>query len=212
MGAMPVELVWFGRTCFRIRGRSVTILTDPCPPDSGYRIGKQSAKIVTLSQRDDPAYSYLAAVADQPMVLDAPGEYEIGDALITAVTDRRPDGTRNIIIVIELEGVRIAHLGLPAKLPDASVVEQMDDVDVLLLPVGGGPSLNGATAADVMTSLDPHIAIPMHYKTEKERLDLDPLDRFLRETGTKVEPQPRLSVAPGHIPDELTVVVLEPRG
>ncbi len=209
---MPVEIVWFGRTCFRIRGRTVTILTDPCPPESGYRLGKQSAAIVTLSRRDDPAYSYLASVQKEPMVLDAPGEYEIGDALITALSDRRPDGVRNIVFVIELEGVRIAHLGLPAKAPDSALVEQMDDVDVLLLPVGGGISLGPAAAADVMTSLDPHIAVPMHYKTEKEKLDLEPLDRFLRETGAKAEPQPRLSVSPGQVPEELTVVVLEPRG
>jgi len=209
---MPVEIVWFGRTCFRIRGRSVTILTDPCPPESGYRLGKQTASIVTLSRADDPQYSYLAAVQGEPMLLDAPGEYEIGDALITALADRRPDGARNVIFVIELEGVRIAHLGLPPKAPNDTLVEQMDDVDVLLLPVGGGASLGPAAAADVMTSLDPHIAVPMHYKTEKEKLDLEPLERFLRETGAKAAPQPRLSVAPGQVPEELTVVVLEPRG
>ncbi|MCS7295780.1 MAG: MBL fold metallo-hydrolase, partial [Dehalococcoidia bacterium] len=119
---MPVEIVWFGRTCFRIRGRSVTILTDPCPPESGYRLGKQTASIVTLSRADDPQYSYLAAVQGEPMLLDAPGEYEIGDALITALADRRPDGARNVIFVIELEGVRIAHLGLPPKAPNDTLV------------------------------------------------------------------------------------------
>lgn len=212
MGPMPVEIVWFGRTCFRIRGRQATILTDPCPPESGYRIGRQAADIVALSRRDDPQYAYLAAVTGTPKVLDAPGEFEIGDALVTAIADRRPDGTRNIIFVFELEGVRIAHLGLPAKAPENPVIEQMDDVDVLLLPVGGGPSLGPAAAADVMTSLDPHIAVPMHYKTEKEQLPLEPLERFLRETGVKPEPQQRLAVSAGQVPAELSVVVLEPRG
>ncbi len=209
---MAVEISWYGRTCFRIRGRGVTIVTDPCPPASGYRLGRLEADIVTLSRRDDPEYSYVEGIAGKPKVLEGPGEYEIGDALVAGLADPRPDGTRNIVFVFELEGIRIAHLGLPAKAPANSLVEQIDDVHVLLLPVGGGISLGAAAAADVMTTLDPHIAVPMHYRTEKETAPLDPIDRFLRETGTKLEPQPRLTVSPSQIPEELTVVILEPRG
>src|SRR3990170_1132751 len=57
-----MEIVWLGHSCFRIRGREATVLTDPCPPASGYAIGKPTADIVTISHRHDN-HSYLKAVA-----------------------------------------------------------------------------------------------------------------------------------------------------
>ncbi|HXG36494.1 MAG TPA: MBL fold metallo-hydrolase, partial [Dehalococcoidia bacterium] len=44
-----MEIVWYGLSCFRLRGKEATIVTDPCPPSSGYSLGKPSADIVTLS-------------------------------------------------------------------------------------------------------------------------------------------------------------------
>ena len=55
---MPVEITWLGRNCFRLKGRSGVVLTDPCPPESGYVIGNQNANIVTISNRDNPGYSF----------------------------------------------------------------------------------------------------------------------------------------------------------
>ena len=63
-----------------------------------------------------------------------------------------------------------------------------------------------------MTTIDPLIAIPMHYKTEFETLDLEPIERFLKETGSKPEPQPRLQVTRSSLPANLTVMLLQPKG
>ncbi len=205
-----MEITWLGRTCFRLKGREGAVVTDPCPPDSGYRFPRQVADIVTLSRRDDPGYSFVAGVAPEAMVFDAPGEYEHGGILVTAIASKLPDGGRNIIFVIEVDGIRIGHLGRPAAV-NPSKVDELKDVDVLLLPVGGGGSLSGAAAADVMTTIDPKIAIPMNFKTAEETLDLEPLDRFLKETGAKNEPQPKLTVTRSTIPAELTVMLLQPR-
>lgn len=204
-----MEITWLGRTCFRLKGREGTVITDPCPPESGYRYVKQSAEIVTLSRRDDPATSYVEGLSGEPMVFDAPGEYEHSGILVTALPTKLPDGGRNLVFVIEIDGIRIGHLGRPA--PTGATVDELKDVDVLLLPVGGGGSLSGAAAADLMTTIDPHVAIPMNFKTEEETLDLEPLDRFVKETGAKTEPQPRLSVTRSSIPAELTVMLLQPR-
>jgi L-ascorbate metabolism protein UlaG (beta-lactamase superfamily) len=205
-----VEITWLGRTCFRLKGREGAVVTDPCPPESGYHFPRQAADIVTLSRRDDPGYSYIGGVAGEAMVFDAPGEYEHGGILVTAIASKLPDGSRNIMFVIEVDGIRIGHLGRPAAINPPNL-DELKDVDVLLLPVGGGGSLSGAAAADVMTTIDPKIAIPMNFKTAEETLDLEPLDRFLKETGTKSEPQPKLTVTRSSIPAELTVMLLQPR-
>jgi len=207
---MAIEITWLGRTCFRLKGREGVVITDPYPPN-GASLGKLTADVVTLSRRDDPAYSYREAVSGEPFFLDAPGEYEVGGILVTGLATKGPDDTRNIVFIVELEGMRIAHLGLIT--PDsARKLDEIKGIDILLLPVGGGGSLNGAMASDVMTTIDPRLVIPMHYRTEEDAIEtLDPLDRFLKETGSKPEPEPKISVSKAQLPAELTVRVLQPR-
>ncbi|MCK9517933.1 MAG: MBL fold metallo-hydrolase [Dehalococcoidia bacterium] len=207
---MAIEITWLGRTCFRLKGREGVVVTDPVPPDSGYSLGKLSADVVTLSRRADPAYSYHEGVDGDPVLLDAPGEYEVGGILVNSFATQSPNGMRNMLFVVELEGMRIAHLGVIS--PEAA--KRLDDikgVDILLLPVGGAGSLTGALATDVMATVDAKLAIPMHYRTDAETMALDPLDKFLKETGSKPEPEPKITITKTQLPTELTVRVLEPR-
>ncbi len=204
---MPVEITYLGRNCFRLKGRDGTVITDPCPPESGFLIGNQSADIVTVSRRDDPGYSYSAGITGEHMVLDAPGEYDIGGILATGIATKRPDGSRNVVFICEIDGIRIGHLGLPGSI----AFEELKDIDVLLLPVGGGNSLTPNQAADTMTRIEPRIAIPMNYKAGGETLDLLPLENFLKETGSKAEPQPKINVSRSTLPSDLTVMLLEPK-
>jgi L-ascorbate metabolism protein UlaG (beta-lactamase superfamily) len=88
----------------------------------------------------------------------------------------------------------------------------MSDVDVLLTPVGGVSTINAATAAETVSLVQPKIVIPMHFKTEVVRRELEPLDRFLKEMGLKtVTPQPKLTVIKTSLPTQTQVVVLDYR-
>jgi L-ascorbate metabolism protein UlaG (beta-lactamase superfamily) len=81
---------------------------------------------------------------------------------VTGIATKRPDGVRNVIFVVELDGIRVGHLGLPAAAPTQAAMEELKDIDILLMPVGGGNALGASAAADVMTTIDPRIAIPMN--------------------------------------------------
>jgi L-ascorbate metabolism protein UlaG (beta-lactamase superfamily) len=205
-----MEITWLGRTCFRLSGRDGVVLTDPCPPGSGYKIGKQQVSIVTFSRAFDPEYTYREVVPPDAMTFDAPGEYEHNNILVTGVARKRPDGERNVMFFFEMDGIRIGHLGLPGP-SGPPRIDEIKDVDILLMPVGGGISLGAAAAADVMTTIEPKIAIPMHYRTDSETLAIDPIDAFVKETGSTAEPQPKLSVTRGTLGTDLSVVILEPR-
>ncbi len=210
-----MEITWLGRNCFRIKGREGIVITDPCPPESGYKLGKQTADVVTVSSRTDPGYSFSQAVTrtsgEPAIVLDAPGEFEVGGILVTGVANLRADGTRNVCFICEVDGIRVGHLGLPSAISGAALLEQLSDVDILLIPVGGGNSLAAPAAAVAMTTIDPHIAIPMNYRTDVETAELDPLERFIKETGIRAEPLARLQVTKSQLPADLSVMFLQPR-
>ncbi len=211
-----MEIVWLGHSCFRIRGREATIVTDPCPPATGYAIGKPTADIVTISHHHSN-HDYTKAVAGSPVVLDAPGEYEIHGAFITAVPTYHDDQKgsergRNLAFIVEMEDIRVCHLGDLGHAPTAEQAEEMTGADVLLVPVGGGTTIDGAKAAEVVNLLEARLVIPMHYRTEALKDGLDPPDRFLKEMEvTSLEPQPKLSVNRSGIPSETQVVLLDYR-
>ena len=120
---------------------------------------------------------------------------------------------RNTVYLIEIDDIRVCHLGdLGHKLDDAEA-EAVASPDVLLVPVGGHAAMNGAQAAEVVRQLEPRYVVPMHYAIPGLKLELDPIDRFLKEMGvTAAEPQPKLAVQKSSVTEyETKVVVLEPK-
>src|SRR5260370_41877849 len=111
-----MELSWLGHGCFRLRGKEVTVVTDPVGPEVGYTLARGlTAEIVTVSH-DHAGHNNVAAVSGTPRVLRGPGEYEIGDVLITAIAsyhdgERGKKLGRNTIYLLHLDDVQICHLG-----------------------------------------------------------------------------------------------------
>lgn len=209
-----MDITWLGHSCFRIRGKEATIVTDPCPPSTGYNIGKVTADIVTISH-DHENYTYLKAISGKPTIIDQPGEYEISEAFITAVTtyqdaSKGAERGKNLSFIIEMEGLRVCHLGNIGHTPTAEQAEEMTGVDVLLIPVGGGDTIDGATAAEVVSLLEARIVVPMHYKTDALKDGLEPPDRFLKELGVSAgEPQPKLTITYNTVPSETKAILLD---
>ncbi len=212
-----MEIVWLGHSCFRIRGREATVITDPCPPASGYAIGKPTADIITISHPHDN-HNYIKAVAGTPTTLDGPGEYEIHGAFVTGIPTF-PDGEKggergpNIVWVIEMEEIKVVHLGDLGHTPTAEQVEDMVGADVLLIPVGGETTIDGAKAAEIVSMLEAKVVVPMHYKTEIFKGTLDTAERFLKEMEVKdVQPQQKLQITYNTVPSDTQVVLLDARG
>ena len=214
-----MEITWLGRSCFRLRGRDAAVVMDPCDKSTGYNIGKLTADIVTVSH-EHPAHSHVAAVTGTPRVVQGPGEFEIAGVLIMGIrTFHDPEQGRklgkNTSFVVELDDVRVCHLGDLGHVPTPEQVEDLSGVDVLLAPVGGGNTIGAAAAAETISLLEPKLVIPMHYKTPADKAELEPLDRFLKEIGALSayeERQPKLSVTKSTLPHETKVQVLDYKG
>ena len=110
------------------------------------------------------------------------------------------------------DGLTVAHLGDMKTVPTQSQIEVLEMVNILLVPVGGGNSLNAAQAAEVVSMLEPSIVIPMHYKIPGLKLELETIDRFLNEMGvTDVEEETSLKISTSSLPDETETVLLTPK-
>ena len=117
--------------------------------------------------------------------------------------------TGEIVFTFDYEGVTIAHLGDLRRVPNQTDIEALGNVNIALVPVGGGGGLNAAKAAEMISLLEPGFVIPMHYGTSSSALKLAPLNKFLKEMGLNVaEPQPSLKVTKSSIPEETHVIVL----
>jgi len=214
---IDVDLTWLGHGCFRLRGRGAAVVTDPFPPSLGLKLPRLEANLVTVSH-DHPNHSYLQAVPKAGYVVDGPGEYEVGGVTVTGLqtyhdASRGTERGANTVFLIELDDVKVCHLGdLGHPLVDEQV-EVLAGLDVLLVPVGGRHGLDAAQAAEVVRQLEPRLVVPMHFKIPGVKLELEPVGRFLKEMGVTVaEPQPKLSVqASSAEPGETKLVLLEPR-
>ena len=117
---------------------------------------------------------------------------------------------RNTIYVFDYDGITVAHLGDLQKIPTQSEIELLGTVNVALVPVGGGNSLNAAKAAEVVSMLEPNLVVPMHYSTPDSKIKLEEINKFIKEMGlSKQDAQASLKVSRSSLPDETHVVVLE---
>ncbi len=209
-----MEIVWLGHSCFRIRGREATIVTDPFDKTLGYPMKKPTATIVTVSHQH-PQHSFVQGVTGTPRIISRPGEYEVANVFINGVatyhdSEQGAELGRNTAYVMQIEDVVICHLGDLGHVPTAEQIEQMSDVDILMVPVGGGPTIGPAAAVETISLLQPKLVIPMHYKTEVVKVDLAPLETFLKEMGVReVVSRPKLAVGKSSLPGETGVVVLD---
>ncbi len=209
-----MDITWLGHSCFRIRGSQAVIITDPYPPDLGYSLGKPTARIVTVSHQH-PSHSYVQGVSGEPKLVIRPGEYEISGVLIIGIPtfhDAEGGGKRgkNTVYLMEVDGITVCHLGDLGHVLTAEQVEEIDDVDVLLLPVGGVSTINASMAAEVIRQLEPKVVVPMHHKTPVLNRELGPVEKFLKEMGIeRLDSQPKLSLTPSSLPASTQVFLLD---
>lgn len=210
-----IDITWLGHSCFRIKGKGVTLLTDPYDESIGYSLGNPEANIVT-SSHPHPGHGFTSGISGEPKIVRGPGEYEISGVFITGIAtfhdvEKGLERGRNTVYLIEMEDMRVCHLGDLGHSLSTEQVEDIGSVELLMVPVGGFSTIDAVTAAEIVRLLQPGIVIPMHYQTEAVRFQLAPVERFLREMGIKagLAAQPRLSITGAGLSEETQVVVLD---
>ncbi|HUV51769.1 MAG TPA: MBL fold metallo-hydrolase [Dehalococcoidia bacterium] len=212
-----MEITWLGHSCFRIKGKEATIVTDPYDKTLGYPMRKPTANIVTISH-NHPQHCFLEGVAGNPRVVSRPGEYDISNISIYGIptfhdNEKGQNRGKNTVFFMEIDGVKVCHLGDLGHVPTSEQIEQISDVEILMVPIGGGSTLDAAAAAEAIGLLEPKLVLPMHYKTDVVKMELEPLEKFIKVMGlTEVIPQPKLNITKTTLPMETRVLVLDYQG
>lgn len=226
-----MEITWFGETCVRLKGREGVVAADAFRSIAGPTGRGMTADIVTYSHADEaePAKAGTraaksgAAASDglgvvrptsleSAFPLDAPGEYEVHEVLVTGVRTYRDEAKGserglNTAFVFELDGLHAVHLGDVGHALTEEMLGEIGAVQVACVPVGG--ALSPARAAEMVAALDASLVVPMPVGDDPDAA----LARFLKEMNV-TDPQPvaKLTVSISTVPQETTVVVLDSRG
>jgi L-ascorbate metabolism protein UlaG (beta-lactamase superfamily) len=225
-----MEITWFGDTCIRAKGREGVIAADAYRTVVGPTGRGLTADICTYSHADtseaprtgsrsrkrstDGAGLVRPTSLEPAFLVDSPGEYEVHEILITGVRtfrDEQKGAERgfNTAFVYELDGLHAVHLGDIGHLLNEDMLAEIGHVDVICVPIGG--SLGGAKAAELISQLDANLIVPMPMGADDGTASPE-LERFLREMSVQ-DPTPvsKISVSISTVPQETTVVMLEPR-
>ncbi len=187
-----INIKWFGHSCFKITSnKGIVVVTDPFDPTVGYSPLDIEADIVT-SSHSHYDHNYFKAIKGDFKIIDKPKEYNVKDIIINGIRTFHDNvyGTKrgkNIVFLINMDGIKLCHLGdLGHTLTDKQL-EEIGKVDVLFIPVGGYYTINNEEAVKVVKQLNPKLTIPMHFKTPEIDFPITDEKNFLKElNGRKI--------------------------
>ena len=207
-------ITWHGQYTIKIVSQNITLLIDPHSPKTGLAPLRIKTDMVALSNPQDEEMSYLQSLPGDPLVIDAPGEYSLSNFTLYARGWHDEEGNERTLHRWHIENITILHVGaLNRKLQDTELQELEDiDIDILFLPVGGDDGLDVEKALKLLTTVEPRIVIPIHYKIPKLNNELDSVEQFAKEMGVSAKGTvPKLNITSSKLPAEgLETIILSP--
>jgi L-ascorbate metabolism protein UlaG (beta-lactamase superfamily) len=214
-------LRWFGQAMFLLTSPGGTsVLLDPFG-NIGYTVPPPLDTDAAAMSHEHPDHNNGALGGTTAQVLrglTADGwadiDETVGDVRIRTVRTFHDDtqGTqrgRNAAFLLETAGLRFAHLGDLGHTLDDTQVSAIGAVDVLMVPVGGIFTIDGAGASEVARQVGAKIAFPMHYKTAKAGAALADAEAFLAGKSVQRVGDTTIRIVAADLPDELTAYVLD---
>ena len=184
---------WLGHSSFLIQSKS-KLVTDPYDTSIAKLPADLSADIVTVSHNHFD-HNFVQGVGGFPLIINTPGDYDKAGFHIHGIAayhDNENGAIRgtDTIFTIESEGVRLCHLGdLGQSLSDEQI-NDIGEIDILMIPVGGFYTIEPDEAVRVTRQISPKIVIPMHYKVDgftPANLEITSDDDFIRQLGWGIE-------------------------
>lgn len=211
-------IIWLGHACFKIQDKigpdGITIVTDPFDKRIGLKPPQFEANIITVSH-DHYDHNNVGAIRGNPYIINAAGEYDIKGVLVEGVESYHDEkeGTErgnNVIYRIEIDNISITHLGDLGTVLDDKQQGRLVGTDILLIPVGGKYTIGAKKAVEVVSQIEPRLVIPMHYRVPGLKIDIEGVDKFIKELGLKPTYEDKLKISKKDLPQEdMELVILK---
>lgn len=212
-----MQIYWHGYSTIRIEAKyaeeSSVIMTDPFENEAAMRFPRATEPNILLLSHQDRKKFNLEGVNGQPFVISDPGEYEVKGVFINGIQDPEQDQgkERPLVYRIQAEGIAVAFLGqINRKLTDMEL-EELGNIDILILPVGGGDVMDAKLSASLISVVEPRIVIPVHYHVPGIKTKLGTVDNFCDAVGVcKRQDMNKLKISKKDLPaGEIIIMVLE---
>jgi L-ascorbate metabolism protein UlaG (beta-lactamase superfamily) len=217
-----MRITWYGHAAFLIETEGLRVILDPyrSPDSGGYEPIAEPADLVVVSHENDRYHSHLGQIVPPFEVIRAlelpPGGQWFRGVHIEAVhvfeTPERLPADEVTIIHFRSEGLRVVFLGDLGHALSEAEVAPLRGAHILLAAAGGPPTIDFPEIPALIEAIEPILVFPMHYKTPRINLNIQPLERFLDVLpGLPVDRPGRsqFEVRPAALPAERRIVVLE---
>lgn len=211
-----MQIFWHGMSSVRIEAkqgdREATLLTDPYFNETGLRFTRTAEPdILVLSHQDRKRFN-LEGVGGTPFIIADPGEYEVKGIFVRSIQDPTvgTEAQRPMVYRFDAEGMSVGFIGELKRQLTAEEVEAMGDIDILLIPVGGGSVLDSKQATEMINTIEPRIVVPLYFDLPGLKESLGGVETFCKQMVCTRQDAAKLKIAKKDLPvEDMQVVVLE---
>lgn len=212
-----MQIFWHGYSSVRIEAKNgekvCTLMTDPYHNESALRFPKTvEPDILVLSDQDTSRFN-LEGVPGSAFTISDPGEFEVKGVFVRGIQDPSVgvgEKLRPVLYRIVAEGMSVGFLGQIKRALTDMEIEELGDIDILLIPVGGGEVMDSKLANEMISRIEPRMVVPLHYDIPGIKTKLSGVDTFCKNLVCTRQDANKLKVAKKDLPTEdLVVTVLE---
>ncbi len=189
-----MRVQWYGQSAFHLSTPEASVAIDPFGDLSGLTsrgmqfdyppIAGVEAQLVLVTH-EHADHNGVEAIGGNPAILrSTAGRLESPIGEVTAIASEHDEQAGiargpNTIFVFELDGLRVCHFGDfgQSTMRDEQAAA-IGEIDLLFIPVGGGPTIGAGQATAIIERLSPRWVVPMHYRTPRISF-LETSDAFL---------------------------------
>jgi L-ascorbate metabolism protein UlaG (beta-lactamase superfamily) len=217
-----MRLTWYGHAAFLIETQGLRIILDPyrSPESGGYLPIDETADLVIVSHENDRYHSHLGQIVppfEVVRALEIPDGGEVHHGIrfesihVFETPERKPEDEVSIVH-FRSEEMHLVFLGDLGHSLSALELAPIRHAHIVLVPAGGPPTIDFPDMPPLLDAIGPRLVFPMHYKTPKINLNIQPLERFLSVLSG--DPVVRvgasfLDVTRATLPEQRTIIVLD---
>lgn len=209
-----MKIEWLGLNCIRIHSKKldqeVSIVIDPfSTKETGLKLPRNLKADIIIDPHSN------VGEKEQGFIISTPGEYEIKGVFIYGIPflkkqNNQNNSKRSIIFRLEREDMVLAHLGDIDSTLDIETLEKLQNIDILMVPVGANETFSAKKAVEVIKQIEPRIVIPINFYVPGLKIKLDRVELFCKEIEKECnEVGNFLKISKKDLPqDEMRVVIL----